>query len=152
MKKLLSGNGGFTFLELLGVIVILGILVAIGMPMMHQTRLANAHSAAEQAVLGELNRARWTAINSGKGSTTVALANCTGAKCTTLQVLQGATVISSVDVGGHHVTVEGTNLPFDLDNRGFLATPGSPPSLLVESTAVTAQATVTITPLGKIQS
>jgi prepilin-type N-terminal cleavage/methylation domain-containing protein len=142
-------NRGFSLMELLILITIVGMLGAIAIPMFQSVRLGAALASAEQEVSALLHRARWLAITSGRPATTVELGDCSGADCTAVLVKSGTTVLASRDLTEYHVKLAGTDFPFTFDNRGFVPG-GRTPTLVMSSLKASGTRTLTVTPVGKI--
>ena len=113
-----TAAAGFSLIELMATIAILGILVQIGIPAIQQIRLMSSLDSGQRVVGSALLRARWLAINRGQQHTvTLSGGNL-------VQIRSGGaggTVVQSASLANFDCTVASSDTPFSFDGRGFLA-------------------------------
>jgi Tfp pilus assembly protein FimT len=136
-------RSGYSAVELLVAIAIGAAIFGIGVSTLQGIRNDWAFSSASQETRALLNRARWIAINSGRAVTSVALIGST-----TLQVQAGGTVLASADLADRFVTITATNLPYDIDSRGFLS--GAVPTITLSGTRIARTETISVDALGRV--
>jgi type IV fimbrial biogenesis protein FimT len=140
---------GLTLIEMLVAIVVMGMLLAIAIPSFGNMKMAMAFRSAEQEVLGLMARARWSAITSGRPTTTIWLEG------SALRVRAGALesdpIVASVDVSEFNAAItEANNLPARFSSRGFrLNTADAVPRITLANPRISATRDFTVGPLGK---
>jgi prepilin-type N-terminal cleavage/methylation domain-containing protein len=143
-----TAAAGFSLIELMVTIVILGILVQIGLPAIQQIRLMNSLDSGQRVVSSALLRGRWLAINRGQQHTvTLSGGNL-------VQIRSGGaggTVVQSASLSDFECTVASSDTPFSFDGRGFL-TAGSSRTLTITQPSLPASKTVLVNPLGKVST
>jgi prepilin-type N-terminal cleavage/methylation domain-containing protein len=143
-----TAASGFSLIELMATIAILGILVQIGLPAIQQIRLMSSLDSGQRVVSSALLRARWLAINRGQQhSVTLSGGNV-------VQIRSGGaggTVVQSASLSDFDCTVASSDTPFSFDGRGFL-TSGSSMTLTITQPSLPASKTVLINSLGKVST
>jgi prepilin-type N-terminal cleavage/methylation domain-containing protein len=140
-----SCNRGFSIVELLVVVAILGFILGIAIPGFQVVRLGSALSAAQRDVAAIVQNARWRAINSGTTHTVnLAAASSVG-------VTRGGTTVATVGLGQYSVsqTHTGGN-SFDFDPRGLIPPGTTTPITITLTNPQGAARTVTIDRLGRL--
>jgi len=90
-----TDQSGFTLIELIIVMILVGILVAIGVPSFKSITTSSRMSAESNTLLGDLQYARAEAAREGE-PVTVCIANTTGTACNTASTSwQGGWIIFS---------------------------------------------------------
>ncbi len=136
---------GFTAVELLVVLVILGFIIGIAIPGFQVIRLGTALSAAQRDVVAAVQNARWRAINSGATHTVDLSAT------STVGVTKGGTTVVTVGLGQYSVTQTHTGgNTFDFDPRGLIPTGTATPITITLTNPLSATRTVTIDRLGRL--
>lgn len=138
---------GFSAIELLVGIVIVGTLVAIAIPSLGSTKQAMDFSRAEQEVLALFTRARWSAINSGRAATRITL------ESGILRIRAGTAgdspIVAALDVSSYGATIaDAANFPITLTNRGFRQSAEA--SFDLENSHISSERSFTVGVLGKI--
>jgi prepilin-type N-terminal cleavage/methylation domain-containing protein len=64
-----TAASGFSLIELMATMAILGILVQVGLPAIQQIRLMSSLDSGQRVVSSALLRGRWLAINRGQQHT-----------------------------------------------------------------------------------
>ena len=143
-----TAAAGFSLIELMATIAILGILVQIGIPAIQQIRLMSSLDSGQRVVGSALLRARWLAINRGQQHTvTLSGGNL-------VQIRSGGaggTVVQSAGLANFDCTVASSDTPFSFDGRGFLAA-GSSMTLTITQPSLPASKTVLVNSLGKVST
>jgi len=143
-----TAAAGFSLIELMATIAILGILVQIGIPAIQQIRLMSSLDSGQRVVGSALLRARWLAINRGQQHTvTLSVGNL-------VQIRSGGaggTVVQSASLANFDCTVASSDTPFSFDGRGFLAA-GSSMTLTITQPSLPASKTVLVNSLGKVST
>jgi prepilin-type N-terminal cleavage/methylation domain-containing protein len=143
-----TAAAGFSLIELMATIAILGILVQIGIPAIQQIRLMSSLDSGQRVVGSALLRARWLAINRGQQHTvTLSGGNL-------VQIRSGGaggTVVQSASLANFDCTVASSDTPFSFDGRGFLAA-GSSMTLTITHPSLPASKTVLVNSLGKVST
>ena len=140
-----TGGRGFTVIELVVIVVILGIIVGMAIPGFHVVRLGTALSAAQRDLAAAMQNARWRAISSGTTHTVDLSA------ASTVGVTKGGTTVATVGLGQYFVTQTHTgSSTFDFDPRGLIPSGTTTPITITLTNPLSATRTVTIDRLGRI--
>jgi prepilin-type N-terminal cleavage/methylation domain-containing protein len=136
---------GFTVIELVVVMVILGFILGIALPGFQAVRLGNALAAAQRDVAAVVQNARWRAINSGT-THTVDLATASSVSAT-----KSGTTVATVGLAQYSVTQAHTGgNTFDFDPRGLIPSGTTTPITITLTNSRGATRTVTIDRLGRL--
>jgi Tfp pilus assembly protein FimT len=140
-----SCNRGFSIVELLVIVAILGFILGIAIPGFQVVRLGSALSAAQRDVAAVVQSARWRAINSGTTHTVdLSTANSVG-------VTKGGTTVATVGLGQYSVSQTHTGGgSFDFDPRGLIPSGTTTPITITLINPQGATRTVTIDRLGRL--
>jgi Tfp pilus assembly protein FimT len=140
-----SCNRGFSIVELLVIVAILGFILDIAIPGFHVVRLGSALSAAQRDVAAVVQNARWRAINSGT-THTVDLSTTSS-----VGVTKGGTTVATVGLGQYSVSQTHTGASsFDFDPRGLIPSGTTTPITITLTNPQGATRTVTIDRLGRL--
>jgi prepilin-type N-terminal cleavage/methylation domain-containing protein len=138
---------GFSALEFMAALAISGLLLSIAIPSFGAMKMSMNFRSGEQALQMVLARARWSAINSARAETRIAIEG------SVVRVRAGAAVdspvVAELNVTDYNMAVSGTNLPVQLDARGMRLNV-SAPTLTVTNSRISEARTFTVGPLGKI--
>ena len=140
-----SCNRGFTIIELLVVVAILGFIFAIAIPGFQVVRLGTALSAAQRDVAAVVQSARWRAINSGT-THTVDLSTTSS-----VGVTKSGTTVATVGLGQYSVSqTHSGGSSFDFDPRGLVPSRTTTPITITLTNPLGATRTVTVDRLGRL--
>jgi prepilin-type N-terminal cleavage/methylation domain-containing protein len=139
----ISRRDGFSVIEMLVSMTVLGILLSLAMPQIQRVRLMTGLASGQQAVGTALLRARWLAINKGQQQ----FVTLNGSNV--LEIHSGSatgTLASSANLANYGVTVDSFST-FSFDPRGFLPTSTT---LTLRQADLPATKTVTMGLYGKL--
>ena len=143
-----TAASGFSLIELMATIAILGILVQIGLPAIQQIRLMSSLDSGQRVVSSALLRGRWLAINRGQQH----WVTLTGGNV--VQIRSGSPagpVVQSASLAEFDCTVASSDTPFSFDGRGFL-TSGSSMTLTITQPFLPASKAISVNYLGSVST